>query len=363
MQNKRYSQITQDNSTVKDETGSLNSVYTQNFPDILTQLGISLVVSTYQAGKVIMVQAANGAISTQFRDFNKPMGIAVSNGHLSIGAQDAVWQYQSNPALASKLDLAGKHDELYAPQQVNITGDIDIHEMAWGADGLWIVNTKYGTLCTLDANMNLTPHWQPHFISALRPEDRCHLNGLAMVDGKPKYVTTFGETDIAGGWRENKRDGGILMDVETNQVLSRGLSMPHSPRVYDGKLWVLESGTGGVGWYDPAALAQGLYASQSIQVVAQLPGFTRGLDFAGPLAFVGLSQVRESSATTSFPLVERVEDRACGVWVINIYTGETVAYLRFEGEIHEIFAVQVLPALAPEMLAWDGIRSVNTVHP
>ncbi|TFG66569.1 MAG: TIGR03032 family protein [Anaerolineales bacterium] len=360
MQNTKDSQIIQDSSPVKVEPGSLNSVYSQNMPDILTQLGISLVISTYQAGKVIMVQAVNGVITTQFRDFNKPMGIAVSNGHLSIGTQNAVLHYQSVPDLASRYDPDRNHGDFYAPQRVSVTGDIDIHEMAWGTDGLWIVNTKYGALCTLDANQNLTPRWHPHFISALSPEDRCHLNGLAMVDGKPKYVTTFGETDSAGGWRENKRDGGILMDVESNQILTRGLSMPHSPRVYDGKLWVLESGTGGVGWFDPAALAQGLYGSQFIQIMAQLPGFTRGLDFAGPLAFVGLAQVRESSVTTGFPLVERVEDRACGVWVINIYTGETVAFLRFEGEVHEIFAVQVLPALSPEMLAWDDARSMST---
>lgn len=352
------SHIAHDSSGVTIETAPLRSVFTQNLPDILTQYGISLAISTYQAGKVIVVRAENGTIHTHFRDFNKPMGIAVHNGHLSIGGQNAVWHYRN---LTKPKNASDDHtDTIYIPDQVHTTGDIDIHEMAWGTEGLWIVNTKYGALCTLDPNQKLIPRWHPHFSSALSPEDRCHLNGLAMVDGKPKYVTTLGETDIAGGWRENKRDGGILMDVETNQILTRGLSMPHSPRIYDGKLWVLESGTGGVGWFDPAALAQGLYASQSLQIVAQLPGFTRGLDFAGPLAFVGLSQVRESSVSSGFPLVERVEDRACGVWVISIYTGQTVAFLRFEGEVHEIFAVQVLQAHSPEMLPWDDDRSMTT---
>jgi uncharacterized protein (TIGR03032 family) len=338
----------------------LRCVYSDNLPDILTQLGISLVISTYQAGKVILVWAENGTIQTRYRDFNRPMGIAVHNGHLTIGEQNRVWFYRDTPSATLTLDPENQHDSHFLPRHVHVTGDIDIHEMAWGRDELWVVNTKFGALCTLDSDQSFNPRWQPHFISALHPEDRCHLNGLAMDAGQPKYVTALGETDTAGGWRENKSDGGILMDVQTNQVLARGLSMPHSPRLYDDKLWLLESGTGELGWYNPTGSAKGRHDYHAIETITRLPGFTRGLDFAGSLAFVGLSQAREGAAFTSIPLVENVEDRACGVWVVNIHSGQTIAYLRFGDDVREIFAVQVLLTRFPEMLEWDDARIQQT---
>jgi uncharacterized protein (TIGR03032 family) len=166
-----------------------------------------------------------------------------------------------------------------------------------------------------------------------------------MVDGRPTYVTALGETDTAGGWRENKKSGGVLMDLAHNQVLLRGLSMPHSPRWYQQKLWLLESGEGSLAMVDREG--------QTWQTVTKLPGFTRGIDFIGPLAFIGLSQVRESAVFSGIPLVERLDERTCGVWVVNLETGQTVAFLRFEEGVQEIFAVHILPARFPEMLEWS----------
>jgi uncharacterized protein (TIGR03032 family) len=330
----------------------LTSKYTTSLASILSQLGISLAVSTYQAGKVILVRGDNGAVNTHFHNFNKPMGIAVDGQRLTVGGRNTVWYYRNMPALAAKLEPAGKHDACYLPRQVHFTGDIDIHEMAWGKEGLWLVNTKFCCLCRLDPDHSFNPLWRPHFVSALTPEDRCHLNGMALVNGIPAYVTALGETDKAGAWRENKRDGGILMSVKENRVLARGLSMPHSPRLYNDRLWFLESGRGGLGWFDPAALQEGRPDQAVWKTVSRLPGFTRGLDFVGPLAFIGLSQVRETATFSGIPLVEELpeEERACGVWVVDTRNGETVAFLRFESGVQEIFAVQVLPACFPEML-------------
>ncbi len=337
-----------ENNSPVEQSNPLQSVYTDSLPNILDQLGITLAVSTYQAGKVILVRNENGVINTHFRDFHKPMGIAVDGPRLTVGGQNTVWYYRNLPALAPKLAPENGHDAAYIPRQIHITGDIDIHEMAWGHEGLWIVNTRFSTLCTLDPDHSFTPRWRPHFVSGLAPEDRCHLNGLAMVDGQPIYVTALGETDTQGGWRENKRDGGILMDVATNEVLLRKLSMPHSPRLYDGKLWLLESGEGSLAWVD---LEQGTW-----HTVTQLPGFTRGLDFVGPLAFIGLSKVRETATFSGIPLVERLEERICGVWVVDIRTGQTLGFLRFESGVEEIFAVQALPNRYPEMLEWGHER-------
>jgi uncharacterized protein (TIGR03032 family) len=203
---------------------------------------------------------------------------------------------------------------------------------------LWFVNTRFSCLCTRSPIHSFVPRWRPPFISALAPEDRCHLNGLCMAQGRPAFVTALGTTDTPGGWRADKKSGGVLLDVASGEVVSRGLSMPHSPRWYDGRLWVLESGSGGFGCIDPAT---GKY-----EALTTLPGFTRGLSFCGPLAFIGLSQVRESAVFSGIAIAERpLEERCCGVWVVNIHTGQTIAFVKFEDAVQEIFAVQVLPGV------------------
>ena len=307
---------------------------------------------------------SSGTMNTHFRTFDKPMGIAAQGNQLAIGGKKTVWTLHNMPAAARKLEPVGKHDACYLTRRIHITGDIDIHEMAYAthdhAGGeLWLVNTRFGCLCTLDADHSFHPRWRPPFVSAYAPEDRCHLNGLAMVDGRPKYVTALGETDSAGGWRQNKADGGLLMDIDTNEILLRGLSMPHSPRWYQDRLWFLESGQGSLAYVD---LAAARHSPFTVHTVAQLPGFTRGLDFYGPLAFIGLSQVRESATFSSLPLMERLgEERTCGVWVVHIETGQTLGFLRFEAGVQEIFAVQVLPNTRfPEILEWDDERLAHS---
>ncbi len=239
------------NAPQSEKTADLRSVHTSNLPELFDQLGISLIVSTYQAGKAIVVRNDNGRLNTHFRTFSKPMGIVADHTRLTIGGANTVWEYRNMPALAKKLEPAGKHDACYLPRRIHVTGDIDIHELARdGNNELWVVNTRFCCLCTLDAEHSFHPRWRPPFVSALAPEDRCHLNGIAMVDGRPKYVTALGETDTAGGWRANKAKGGILMDIESNEILLRGLSMPHSPRWYQGKLWLLESGEGSLAQVD-----------------------------------------------------------------------------------------------------------------
>ena len=194
------------------------------------------------------------------------------------------------------------------------------------------------------------PQLQPALVAAFHhragPPGPLPLERPGFGQRPAEYVTALGETDTPGGWRENKKDGGILMDVPGNKILLRGLSMPHSPRLYQDRLWVLESGEGSLAWVD---LQEGTW-----HTVAKLPGFTRGIDFVGPLAFIGLSQVRESAVFSGIPLVERLEERTCGVWVVNIQTGETVGFLRFESGVQEIFAVQVVPARFPEMMEWGN---------
>ncbi|MGH8548598.1 MAG: TIGR03032 family protein [Methylococcales bacterium] len=332
----------------------LRSVHTSNLPGLFERLQISLVISTYQAGKVILVRADEAALNTHFCSFSKPMGIAADPARPTIGGANTVWCYRNVPAVAAKIEPPGKYDACYLPRHLHVTGDIDIHEMAYDQRGeLWLVNTRFGCLCTVDREHSFHPRWRPPFVSAYAPEDRCHLNGLAMRQGQPKYVTALGETDHAGGWRANKRDGGLLMDIETNAIVLRGLSIPHSPRWYRDQLWLLESGQGSLALAD---LEHGTW-----RTVAQLPGFTRGMDFYGPVAFIGLSQVRESATFSGIPLVERLRERICGVWVVHIETGETLGFLRFEAGVQEIFAVQVLAGVRfPNLLEWNDERLAHS---
>lgn len=336
-----------DSTRFPSDHDPLRSVHTDNFPALLKQLGVSLVVSTYQAGKLIVVRADGAALNTHFRLFSKPMGLAADQARLAIGVSSQIWELRNVPAVAPKLEPKGKHDACYLPRNIHTTGDIDIHEMAWGEEGLWFINTRFSCLCTLDFDHSFVPRWRPPFVSAYAPEDRCHLNGLGMVDGQPRYVTALGQTDTPGGWRANKANGGLLMDLAGNSVIATGLSMPHSPRWYRNQLWVLESGQGSLATVD--------LETGQLTTVATLPGFTRGLTFWGPLAFIGLSQVRETAVFSGIPITERLTERICGVWVVNIESGQTVAFLKFEDAVQEIFAVELLPGICfPEIINEDN---------
>jgi uncharacterized protein (TIGR03032 family) len=315
----------------------LRSVHSTTFPELLQQLGISVAVTTYQAGKLVLLRADQGKLNTHFRTFRRPMGLAYSPGRLAVGTATEVWDFHDVPAVAAqRVEPQGKHDACFLPRAAHVTGNILVHEMAWAGRDLWVVNTRFSCLCTLDHLHSFVPRWQPPFVTATVAEDRCHLNGLAVAGGRPAYATALGRTDTPGGWRENKRSGGVLLSVPGGEVVAGGLSMPHSPRAYGGHLWLLESGTGSIGVVDPAA---GRY-----RAVAELPGFTRGLDFCDRFAFVGLSQVRETAVFSGLPVTERAE-RYCGVWVIDVTDGRAVAFVQFQGAVQEIFAVQVLPGL------------------
>jgi uncharacterized protein (TIGR03032 family) len=317
----------------------LRSVHTTTLPQLLKQGGLSFLVSTYQAGKLIIVRPDGDVANTHFRSFDTPMGMAFDRGRLAVGTRLDVCEFHNQPEVAQTLEPAGKHDAAFLPRHAISTGQIAVHDIVWVGQELWVVNTRFSCLCTLDPRYSFVPKWRPKFVTALAPEDRCHLNGLGLRDGKPRYVTALGETDTPGGWRENKARGGCLIDVPSGEFISRGLSMPHSPRWHNGKLWVLESGAGSLAVVDER--------TGKLETVALVPGFTRGLDFYGPYAFIGLSQVRESALFSGIPITDRLplEERKCGVWVIDTRNGTTVAFLRFEAGVQEIFAVTVLPGL------------------
>ncbi|HLX60778.1 MAG TPA: TIGR03032 family protein [Planctomycetota bacterium] len=348
----------------------LRSVHTSSMVDLLRQLNSSIAITTYQAGKVILLRELNGAINTHFRDFDAPMGLAFDGARLAIGTRHQVWVFYNQPDVAERLrsqesgvrDQESKQtgaqltpdsclltpDSCFMPRWSHFTGDINSRDLAWAGDDLWVVNTRFSCLCTLDRAHSFIPRWRPRFVSSLGPEDRCHLNGLCVVDGAPRFVTALGQSDAAEGWREHRANGGCLINVPSGAILANALSMPHSPRWHDGRVWFTESGAGRLSYLDPK--------SGKPVIVAELPGFTRGLDFVGAYAFVGLSQVRESAVFSGLPITERLtpDERACGLWVVDVRNGQTAGFVRFESGIQEIFAVNVLSGMHTPDLITDS---------
>lgn len=323
------------------------------FVELLSQLRASLLVTTYQANKLLAVRAGAGGLSTLVRTFDKPMGLAVDGQRMALGTRKEVWHFRNARDIAPRIEPAGQHDACFLPRSSHVTGDIGVHEIAWAGDELWLVSTRFSCLATLDPNYSFVPRWRPPFITELAAEDRCHLNGLALVDDKPRYVTALGTTDVRDGWRADKPQGGCIIDIPSGEFVTRGLCMPHSPRWHEGKLWVLESGTGGVVLVDRP--------SGRRETIAALPGFTRGIALAGRYAFIGLSKIRPTSAMDGVPLAERRDHLRCGVAVVDLSTGKTVAMLEFQTAVEEIFDVQLLPGIRfPEVVGFQKETLDNT---
>jgi uncharacterized protein (TIGR03032 family) len=337
------------NAPVSDSP-PLRAVHTPDFPGLLRHLGASLAVSTYQAGKLVFVRDSGNCLNVHCRVFQAPMGMALAGNRLAVGTHVQVWEFVDDPVVAARLDPPDRHDACFMPRSSHVTGNIQIHEMAYSAnEELWVVNTRFSCLSTVDKSASFWPRWRPPFVSALEPTDRCHLNGLGMVDGHPRYVTALGQADTPAGWRANKATGGIVMDINSGEVIARRLSMPHSPRWYGGRLWICESGTGTFGFVD---LANGKY-----EPIVAAPGFTRGVDFLGNYAFVGLSQVRETAVFSGIPITERLSEgqRTCGVCAIDLASGRITDLLRFDTTVQEVFAVNVLPGRRyPDLINDDG---------
>jgi uncharacterized protein (TIGR03032 family) len=252
------------------------------------------------------------------------------------------------------------YDRRYLPTVAYTTGDLDTHDIAEDHEGRVVfVNTLYSCLATLAEGFSFEPIWRPPFITKLAAEDRCHLNGLAMRNGEPAYVTAMSRSDVAGGWRDRRRSGGILLDVVSGEIVLEGLSMPHSPRWYKDRLWLLESGSGYFGYAD---LEHGRF-----EPVTFCPGYVRGLSFYKNFAIVGLSEQREKKFDgTSLleNLAKHDAEARCGIIIIELNSGDIVHRLRFDQGVGEIYDVNVLPGVVRPMVigaVTDEIRRVIRV--
>jgi uncharacterized protein (TIGR03032 family) len=326
-----------------------------NLGPILARFGVSLFVSTYQAGKLGVIGLDGDQLTFSFHNFERPMGVAIGEGRIAVGTTGQIWFLKSAPKIAPLVEPAGRHDSCFLTRSSHVTGEIHVHEMAWVRDELWVVNTAFSCLCTIDGEHSFVPRWRPPFISSLAAEDRCHLNGLAIEEGRPRYVTAMSETDTPQGWRAGKATGGCLIDVPSGATVARGFAMPHSPRVHQGRIWLLDSGRGHLVTVDPG--------TGRSEVVCELPGYTRGLAMVGPLALVGLSKIRETSTFGGVPVADRRDELKCGVAFVELSSGRQVALLEYHSGVDEIFDVQLLsgvrnPVIAGPYPARDGSQVI-----
>lgn len=343
-------------------TPSLEITTSRQLLDWLAEQHLSIALTTYQVGKLFSLGLKpNGELSVFERTFNRCMGLCNSrdgNGFY-MSSLHQIWRFEN---MLRAGESADGFDRLYVPQLGNTTGDCDIHDMAVDCDDrLVFVNTLFSCLATTSDTHSFRPIWQPTFISKLAAEDRCHLNGLAIRDGTPAYVTAIATSDAADGWREYRQDGGVVIDVASSTIIAGGLSMPHSPRWYQDRLWLCNSGTGEFGYVD---LNNGRF-----QPVAFCAGYLRGVAFHGNYALVGTSKPRHNKTFTDLPLDQALIDRhveaRCTIQVIDLRTGDAVHWIRFEGVVQELYDVIALPGVRnPSLIGFvsDEIRRLISIE-
>ena len=338
---------------------SLEITGSRQFTSWLAQQNLSLCFTTYQAGKVFWVGLqSSGKLSLFERTLNRCMGLWATERTLYLSSLYQLWRFEN--ALEIGQSYNG-YDRLFVPQLGYLTGDLDIHDLVIDNSGrLVFVNTLFSCLATVSEEHSFIPLWQPPFISKLAAEDRCHLNGLALREGKPRYVTAVSQSDVAEGWRDRRVDGGCVIDVQSKEVILSELSMPHSPRWYRETLWLLNSGTGELGYVD---LETGKF-----EPVTFCPGYLRGLAFQGDFALVGVSKPRENRTFSGLPLDKKLQEKdaqaRCGVLVIDLRSGYIVHSLRIEGVVSELYDLAVLPGVKQAMAIGfqnDEIRRVMSI--
>lgn len=329
-------------------------VTSREFTEWLATEKISLAVTTYQVGAVMLLGLKPGGdLSIFLSRFDRAMGLCLQGNSLWLAAKTAIWRLES---VHPEEDKTGQI-RLFVPRVGYVTGDVDAHDILIEPDGRPVfVNTRFNCLATVDDHHSFRPIWRPPFLSALCGEDRCHLNGVAEREGRARYVTMVAKSDVADGWRDFRDTGGLVMDVTTNEEIATGLSMPHSPRFYEGRLWLLNAGSGHLGYIDAG--------SGRFEPVTFVPGYARGLAFHGRFAIVGLSMPRREHAFQGLALDRNLAEKGavarCGLMVIDLTSGAVAHWARSDTPIEEFYDIAVLPNIVrPMALGFTSPRLAN----
>ncbi|MEL6479613.1 MAG: TIGR03032 family protein [Pseudomonadota bacterium] len=309
--------------------------------------GASLAFTTYQAGKLFFIGLQpDGRLSVFERTFSRCMGLGVDTTDPSTFYMSSLYQLWKFQNFLDPGQTHQGYDAVYVPVTGHTTGDIDVHDIHAAGKAPVFVATRFNCLATLDERHSFRPLWRPPFIDRIAAEDRCHLNGMAMAGrgALPKYVTCVSRTNLADGWREHRREGGLVLDVASGEPVATGLSMPHSPRLHQNRLFILQSGTGEFGEIDRK--------SGAFTPLCFLPGFARGLSILGDYAVIGISKAREGTFE-GLALNERLAREGvrakCALMVVNLKTGDLEHSLDVEGVVEELYDVAILPGMRRPM--------------
>lgn len=308
--------------------------YSPQFAELLSKLKISLAISTYQAGKVVIISAVDTDKLIQLpRNFENAMGMASSKDKLAVSSRNEVIVMQNRPELASSYpSKRNTYDGIFVTTSRYNTGYLALHDMEFLNNKIVAVNTLFSCLSYIDSNYSFTPFWQPPFISQLLPEDRCHLNGIATDNNEIKYLTALGNSNSFQGWRDKKMNGGILMEYPSGRIILDGLAMPHSPRIYDGKLYVLDSARGQLIVVDTDKRIR--------ETVVNLGGFARGMARYGDYLFIGVSKLRHNSK--AFSGLKIAKTSFAGVIAVHLPYKAIAGSFKYEMSVDEIYDVKVI---------------------
>ena len=318
--------------------GPFSCKYTPQIPQLLQQLNCSIAISTYQAGKVVFISAKDENSLVQLpRNFEKAMGIAEDSqkDKIAIACKDEVIVFRNSQDLAAFYPNApNKYDALYLPRNTFHTGAIDIHDLNFGNNGeLYAVNTLFSSIVKIDDNYNFTPFWSPPQINKITSEDKCHLNGMAMHNGEPKYATAFNDGNTPQSWRDKITETGVIYNIEKNKIIANGLAMPHTPRIYNGELYVLLSATG--------ELVKINKENGTYDVVVKIGGFVRGMSLHKDYLFIGQSKLRKNSST--FGKLPFAKDaNQAGIVIIHLPTASIAGKITYLTSLDEIYDIHIL---------------------
>lgn len=327
------------------DNGAAKFTFSNGFAAFLAQHDFAILATSYQSGFIygIGLNAETGGLNLHQGGLKRPMGLARGgDGRVLISTAHEMLACENTLQPGERVNQ--KYDACFVPRVVHLTGRLDAHDTGIEGDGRALfVNTRFNCIATPSNRHSFAPVWTPPFIDRIVDEDRCHLNGLAIRDGALAFATAVSRSNTIDGWRDRRADGGIAMDVTSDQIICDGLSMPHSPRWHDGKLWLLNAGQGELGYV----------GDNGFVPVAFCPGFLRGLSFHGRYAIVGLSKPRYArfeGLALDQRLADADTDAWCGIQIINIDTGHCAEWFRIDGPVAELYDVLALPGIATPMV-------------
>jgi uncharacterized protein (TIGR03032 family) len=278
-------------------------------------------------------------------DFDRPHGVAASGNKIALSLNQQLRLFVSRDQCEDCCQVdrscaTGNRRE-FSARQSRYTPGFSSPDLAWGTDGLWIANPAFSCLSTLTNDGRLLNLWKPGFTSEFSEEDQCRINGVAMENGTPRYVTAMAEWNTVGDWRKPVLNPGVIIHVPGGEVLCRGLFSPAAPRVHNGRLWVLEACSG--------QLCHVNRQTGEVDVVETFPGYTTGLDCHAGYGFVGLSSTCGATDSATTPLAAQ-GNLWCGLAVVELATGKAVEAVKLLSGFESISSVAIVAGPLPTLM-------------